>query len=138
MGKSKEELLREEVRFYAELQQKYVQWALTLMISLETAIFFVRRDLIETYVKAGKLTQGDELPYFRYLLGTGFLLFCAYVLWKFTNRVNEQYRHYKSQLLNSSESGIDDNPTTGVSNWMRYLYFAFPAYDLGVRLWIPF
>jgi hypothetical protein len=40
-GKSKEEMLREEVRFWADLQQKYMQWALTVMISLQTAIFFV-------------------------------------------------------------------------------------------------
>jgi hypothetical protein len=135
-GKPKEELLREEVRFYADMQQKYMQWGLTLMVSLQTAIFFVRRDLLQTYVDAGTIHKGQELPYYRYLVGTGFLLLCAFVLWKLTNRVNVQYRNYKDQLAGSNESGIKDNPTTGVSGWIRYLYFAFPFYDLAVRVWV--
>jgi hypothetical protein len=137
-GKSKEELLREEVRFWADMQQKYMQWALTVMISLQTAIFFVRRDLVITYVDAGILKKGQELMYSRYLIGTGFLLLCAAVLWRFSSRVNVQYRFYKEQLIHSSESGIKDNPTTGMSGWVRYLYFAFPVFDLFVRIWIDF
>ena len=64
-GKSKEELLCEEVRFWADMQQKYMQWALTVMISLQTAIFFVRRDLVITYVDAGILKKGQEVSRIR-------------------------------------------------------------------------
>jgi hypothetical protein len=135
-GKPKEELLREEVRFYADMQQKYMQWGFTVLVSLQTAIFFVRRDLVQTYVDAGTIQKRQELPYYRYFVGTFFQLLCAYVLWRLTDRVNAQYRHYKEQLVKNNESGIIDKTTTGVSTWMRYLYFAFPAYDLGVRIWI--
>ena len=135
-GKSKEEMLREEVRFWADMLQKYMQWALPVMISLQTAIFFVRRDLVQTYVDAGLLKKGQELMYSRYFIGTGFLLLCSAVLWKFSSRVNVQYRNYKDQLSQGTESGIKDNPTTGISGWVRYLYFAFPAFDIFVRIWI--
>jgi hypothetical protein len=135
-GKSKEEMLRDEVRFYADMMQKYLQWGLTVMVSLQTAMFFVRRDLSQTYVDAGILKKGQELPYFRYVVGTVFLLGCALVLRRFTNRVAEQYRHYKTQLVTSSESGIDDKSTTGMSKWGGYLFFAFPLYDILVRLWV--
>ena len=64
------------------------------------------------------------------------MLLCAFVLWKLTNRINVQYRHYKTQLVESAESGIRDNLPTGVSDWMKYLYFAFPVYDLLVRVYI--
>lgn len=135
-GKSKEEMLREEVRFYADTQQKYMQWGMTVMVGLQTAVFFVRRDLQLTYIDAGIIKKGEELPYYRYGVGTVFFFLCAYVFWKLTNRVNVQYRFYKDQLAENNESGIKDNPTSGVSNWMRYLYFAFPVYDLAVRLWV--
>jgi hypothetical protein len=135
-GKSKEQMLREEVRFYVDIVQKYMQWGLTLLVTLQTAIFFVRRDLAQTYVDAGILRKGQELPYYRYLIGTFFLLLLAFILWRFTNRATEQYRHYKTQLVASADSGINDQSTSGVSNWARYLYFAFPVYDLAVRLWV--
>jgi len=131
MSKSKEELLRDEVHFYADMNQKYVQWGLTVMVSIQTAIFFVRRELTLTYIDAGLLKKGEELFYRRYLIGTVFLLMGAYVLHRFSRRVAEQYRHYKSQLsAAAAESGILDMPTTGVSNWTMYLYFAFPVFDI--------
>lgn len=136
VGRTKEQMLREEVRFYADSIQKYLQWGLTVMVTLQTAIFFVRRDLASTYIDAGILQKGQELPYYRYLVGTAFLFLVAFILWRFTSRVTDQYRHYKNQLLKDGESGIDDQPTTGVTNWARYLYFSFPIYDLAVRVWV--
>ena len=138
MSKSKEELLREEVHFFADLNQKYNQWALTVLASLDTAILFVRHELIQTYVDAGLLKKGDELFYRRYLIGTAFLLIGAYVFHKFSRRAAEQYRYYKTQLVASSVSGIKDMPTTGMAGWTSYLYFAFPAFELFSRLWIDF
>jgi hypothetical protein len=136
MTKSKEEILRDEVHFYSDMNQKYVQWGLTVMVSIQTAIFFLRRELLQTYVDAGLLQKGQELFYRRYLIGTAFLLLAAYVLHRFSRRVTEQYRHYKEQLLQNNESGVRDKPTTGVSKWTTYLYFAFPAFDVLSRLWI--
>ena len=135
-GKSKEELLREEVRFYVDMQQKYMQWGLTVLVSLQTAIFFVRRDLTQAYLDSGVIHRGQELPWLRYLVGTGFISVCALVFWKLTNRVSLQYRHYKDQLTKTNRSGIVDMPTTGVSSWIRYVYFAFPLYDVAARIWI--
>jgi hypothetical protein len=137
-GKSKEEMLRDEVRFWADQMQKYMQWGLTVMVSLQTAIFFVRRDLVQTYVDAGILSKGSELPLYRYLVGSIFLLGCAVVISKYYRRSAEQYRHYKGQLLTSAESGIDDKSTTGMARWMGYLYFVFPVYDILVRIWVEF
>ena len=136
MSKTKEELLRDEVHYYADMNQKYVQWGLTVMASIQTAIFFVRRDLIQTYVDAGRLQRGQELFLWRYLIGTAFLFLAALVLHKFSRRVAQQYRFYKEQLVKNNESGISDQPTSGVSNWIPYLYFAFPAFDVLSRVWV--
>jgi hypothetical protein len=136
VSKSKEELLRDEVHFFADLNQKYNQWALTVLVSLDTAIFFVRHELVQTYVDAGLLKKGDELFLRRYFIGTAFLLVGACVFHRFSRRAAEQYRYYKTQLVASSESGIRDMPVTGMAGWSSYLYFAFPVFDVLSRLWV--
>jgi hypothetical protein len=135
-GKSKEELLREEVRFYLDSMQKMMQWGVTLMISLQTAFLFLRREITQGLIESGELARGASLPYRRYLIGTGFLLLAAFVVWIINNRSIEQYRHYKNQLRGNNESGITDLPTSGVAKWLQYLYFAFPVADLLIRVYI--
>src|SRR5579871_948875 len=131
--KSKEELLSEEVRAFSDLSSRNLQWGVTLMISLQTALFFVRHEIVATYVEAGKLPKGSELPLDRYLIATGFLCFVAGILAVFTTRITKQYRHYKSQLIASRESGITDLPIKKTGRWAYFLYFAFPVIDILVR-----
>jgi hypothetical protein len=136
--KSKEELLREETRFWMDTLLKQMQWGLTLMVSLETALIFIRRELINSLVAGGALKPGDGLPYHRYLLGTLFLTVAATILWAFTKRTAQQYRHYKNQLLECHRMGIKDLPPTGITTWVIFFYFAFPIMDVAFRVWIEF
>jgi hypothetical protein len=137
-GKSKEELLREETRFWMDILTKQMQWGLTLMVTIQTALVFIRRELLGTFIAGGILKAGDELPYHRYLVGTTFLIVAATMLWAFTNRSVQQYRHYKNQLLECSASGIKDLKTSGISKWIGFFYFAFPILDVAFRFWIEF
>jgi hypothetical protein len=131
--KSKEELLTEEVRSAAQLSSSYLQWGVTLMISVQTALFFIRHEILAAAVEAGRLPKGSDLPLGRYFLGTAFLFFVAAVLSRFSARNSEQYRHYKKQLIESRASGIKDLPIKYVGRWSYLLYFAFPVIDLLVR-----
>jgi hypothetical protein len=109
------------------------------MVSIQTALVFIRRDLLSTFVAGGLLKVGEELPYHRYLVGTVFLGVAATILWALTNRSAKQYRHYKKQLLACEEkSGIVDQPPTGISKWIGVFYFAFPVLDIAFRFWIEF
>lgn len=136
--KSKEELLREEARFWMDTLLKQMQWGLTLMVSLETALIFIRRELINSLIAGGALKAGDGLPYHRYLVGTFFLTVAATLLWAFTRRSAQQYRHYKNQVLECHKLGIKDLPTSGLSKWIGLFYFAFPIMDIAFRIWIEF
>ena len=71
--KSKEGLLREELRAIADTSLKLMQWGVTLLVSVETALFFIRRDVLASEIQSGRLKLGDELPAYRYYMGTGFL-----------------------------------------------------------------
>ena len=133
--KSKEELLSEEVRAAADMGSKTLQWGVTLMISIQTVIFFVRQALLNADIDAGKLPKGSILPLGRYLVGTAFLFFIAFILSRFTSRTLEQYRHYKAQLIASRESGITDLPIKNKGRLAYYLYFAFPVIDIAVRIY---
>jgi len=132
--KSKEELLSKEVRAAANLASKFLQWGVTLMISLQTALFFVRRDIANAAIEAGTLPKGSEAPLPRYLIGTAFLLFVAFVLSRFTARLSKQYRNYKIQLMQCRDSGISDLELSNTGRWAHFLYFSFPIIDILARI----
>jgi hypothetical protein len=136
--KSKEELLSEETRAAAESASRFLQWGVTLMISIQTALFFVRREAANALIEAGKLPKGSEVPLERYFLGTGFLIFIALVLSMLTKRSTAQYRNYKRQLAACRDSGITDLPVRYTGRWAYGLYAAFPAIDLLARVLISF
>jgi hypothetical protein len=133
MGKSKEELLSEEVRTAADLTVKVQQWGVTLMVTLQTSPFFVRRDIVQGLVVSKKLKEGAELPWHRYLIGTVFLVIVAYILSRFNQRMAAQYRHYKQQLIEARDSGITDLPIVRTSRLVTWLYFIFPMIDVVFR-----
>jgi hypothetical protein len=132
--KSKEELLSEETRAAGDTALRLLQWGITLMISIQTALFFVRREILNGYIDSGALPKGSPLPLGRYLIGTGFLCFLAMVLSMFTSRANQQYRNYKNQLIACRESGITDLKVRYTGRWAYALYFCFPIIDLLVRV----
>jgi hypothetical protein len=43
----REEILREEMHRIAERGHRHFQWSVTLLLSLETALFFVRKEAAE-------------------------------------------------------------------------------------------
>jgi hypothetical protein len=132
--KSKEELLSEETRAAADASSRFLQWGVTLMISVQTALFFVRHEIVGNLIDAGKLSKGSGLPFERYIIGTAFLVFLAFVLSLLTARSMEQYRNYKNQLIAARESGIQDLKIRHMGRWAYYLYFSFPAIDILVRI----
>ena len=132
--KSKEELLSKETRAAADAGSRLLQWGVTLMVSLETALFFVRREAANALIEAGQLPKGSEVPFGRYLIGTCFLIFIALVLSKFTARSTAQYRNYKNQLMACRESTIKDLPIRYTGRWAYALYFSFPIIDLLARV----
>jgi hypothetical protein len=140
LAKSREELLSEETRAAADCSSRFLQWGVTLMVSLQTALYFVRRDAANTLIEAGQLGKGSEVPLARYFLGTGFLIFVAVVLSMFTARANAQYRNYKNQLIQCRQQGvgITDLTIRYTGRWAYGLYAAFPIIDILARMWIHF
>ncbi len=133
--KSKEEMLREEVRAALDLLFRLNQWAITVILSLQTAIYFVRRDILAEYISLGVVKAGEPLPWHRYLVGTGGLFIVASIFSFMTFIVGSRYRDYRKQLVESSESGILDLPSNRFSRLtVMGLYYIFPFLDFLIRL----
>ena len=134
--KSKEEFLSEELRAVADFATRHFQWGVTLLISVQTALFFVRRDVLNGLIDGGIIPKGSELPIPRYVIGTLFLFVVATILSMVGARHAKQYRHYKMQLAESRQSGIVDLPIKHTARWMYALYYIFPIIDVLYRLYV--
>jgi hypothetical protein len=134
--KSKEELLAEELRAVTDFATRHFQWGVTLLISVQAALFFVRRDVLNGLIDGGNLPKGSELPIPRYIIGTLFLLVVATILTMVGARYAKQYRHYRTQLAESRQSGITDLPIRHTARWMYALYYIFPLIDVLYRLYV--
>jgi len=118
-----------------------MQWGVTLMISVQTALFFVRKEVLAHEIEAKRLHPWDDLQPYRYYLGTAFLLLLALILASFTLYTSARYRFYKKQLITNSPSGVQEHQGEPFTLLLiRFatvgLYFIFPLVDLFYRIYI--
>jgi hypothetical protein len=131
----RERMLREEIRSLQMISIRVMQWGVTGLVSVETALFFIRRDIAMSYGdgKAGVL----QIPVQRYLIGTFFLVILASVFFRISLYISTRMAHYRNQLGVKSESGIVEMPPrNGVRRWVFCLYFVFPLLDLLFRVYL--
>jgi hypothetical protein len=131
----KERILREEIRALHIAGMRILQWGVTVLVSVQTALFFVRRDITGEYASRGLLHAGEPLPFHRYIIGSFFLLVLATIFSRMTYRTSLRLYNYKRQLLECLPSGIEE---LGRFPELRILgaavYFVFPLLDVFLRL----
>lgn len=137
MLKEKQKILWEEARSIREIILKMLQWGATFLASLQTVIFFFRKDMYEKMVYAGKLTEGQYIPWDRYIIGTFFLFIVAGVFSYLVYITGKRYREVRKQLVDTNIYDIDFG---NVNNRARFLmmlvFFIFPIIDVLIRLYI--
>jgi hypothetical protein len=139
---SKEELLWKEVQSLRELMLRLAQWGITVMAALHTAIYYVRRDIVERMVDAEQLKPGANLPLDRYVIGFLALVVVAFIFSSMSIAVSRQWRHMRQQLIDvaAAGSGIDvyTHPRVPMRWGLVIIYFIFPLMDLLVRIYVSF
>lgn len=154
--KSTEEMLREEIQSLRDVLFRLVQWGVSVLVALQTALYFVRRDVIkylidrelapnvtmkqavDALVNAHKLAAEGLLPWRRYIAGTYFLLFVSLVFAGVTIYGTKQYRHARGELAKYCTSGIAPPNASNVPLALILLMFLFfPLFDVAVRLLLP-
>lgn len=135
--KSAEEFLRAELRSIRYIALRLCQWGVTVLISLHTAIFFLRKDIYERMLTSEELTKEQYLPWNRYILGTIVLIIVALIFSLLTAFVGSRYRFYNSQLKTHAKSGVAVPDPPKMVRWLIFgLYFIFPALDIFIRFYI--
>jgi len=128
IGELKEKYLREEIRALRESTIRIMQWGVTLLVSLQTALFFVRQELLTRYLDVHHLTKdsGVRLPIAMYLIGTVFLLMVAFIVQQTVRTIALRFVHYQKQLNEMDrQSGITELPPRMVMKWFVRCLFTY-------------
>jgi hypothetical protein len=140
-GLERERMIRDEVRALQLIAVRVMSWGVTVLVSVQTALFFVRREVALSNVNggAGGNASGDALmtvPLNRYLLGTFFLTLLATIFFRLFLYVSTRLRYYRKQLENCP-SGISEMPIRkGVRFWTGCVFYVFPLVDILARAYL--
>jgi len=133
----KQKVLWEEFRNSRDMALKIMQWGVTVLVTLQTAIAFFRKDLFERMFASGELLKGQYIPWNRYLLGTIFLFIVASIFTYILFMVGNRYKKTRAQLI---KNNIYDIEFGEVGRSARYvillLFYIFPIVDLLLRLYV--
>jgi hypothetical protein len=152
---TKEEILREETRSLRDLNFRMVQWGVSVLVALQTGLFFVRKEIIsnlidrevtpgeakrvavESLVHSGKLAKGGVLSLKTYLVGTTFLLAVACIFIALTLYVSTRHRFYRDELKGCKEALVGSpEPYTPIRWILMGMFFFFPLFDLVARCFL--
>jgi len=133
--KSDEEILREEIRALREIILKLYQWGVAFIATLQTAIFFIRREVLNGLIESGRLPKGSLLPLWRYFFGTAVVFIIALFFTTLSRAVSTRYQWYQAQLREKITSGVKEPESkSGRSTRLRWMvigiYFLFPSLDI--------
>jgi hypothetical protein len=136
--KSREEILREEIRALRDVGLRLCEWGITLLATLETALWFVRQELRTTMIATGMLDKASPLPWELYLLGTIFLFLVSGIFIMLMMGVSVTSRGYRRQLVKRIESGIKELPLRKSSRRaLVFMFLIIPIVDLCFRAVVP-
>jgi hypothetical protein len=139
MKQEKERLLWAELRDIRGASFKMLQWGVTVLAALQTAIFFLRKDVYEGMLARKELQPSGQLPLSRYLAGTVLLLIVAGICSYLVVLTGVRYRKIRQQLIESNIYGIDHGKTSkSASILVLLVFFAFPILDIAIRIYFHF
>jgi hypothetical protein len=132
--KSTEETLREEIRALRELHFKVMQWGVSLLATLETALFFVRREMRDSLIELHRLAPGDQLPSLVYYIGSVALVLVACIFIYFSLAISRRTKGYTEQLKPPViQTGIVELPLRSklwTVSIILFTYLLIPLFDV--------
>jgi hypothetical protein len=133
-----EEILRDEIRSLRDIGLRLCEWGITLLATVETALWFVRQEVRASLIDSGKLAKGAPLPWPIYGLGTFFILLISFMFITLMMNVSKTSRGYRKQLVKRIESGIQELPVPKTSRRaIICMFLLIPIVDLCFRAIVP-
>ncbi len=135
--KTSEEIIREELRALTGKMMDVYKWGVSLLATMQTAFFFLRKDVYQRMLDNHELAPGTYLPWNRYLIGTGVLLVVSLIFVGFSHFLRLRFYFYVKLLNDKSicENPVPLPPTPWWIGWiLTTLYFTFPIMDIVIRI----
>lgn len=135
--KSNEEVIREELRSTGDGYMKVWQSGMTLLPALMVALFYFRRETVQSYIAVGKMKVGQMLPIDIYLIGTLFVAVVCVAFCLILRLIGNRYRCYSALLKTECVNAL---PLPLPSKWGlgRGLFYltliVFPLIDVALYL----
>jgi hypothetical protein len=132
---TREGLIQQEMQSLRTAGFWLCQWGVALLVSTELVLVFIRKASYASLLATKRLTEGQNLPFDRHLLGTILLAVIAAILSGATLVVAQRYRFYREHQAQAGEAAFPVAPiTAGLTNLIIAMYFVFPVLDL--LLWL--
>ncbi len=130
----REDVVRSEIRGLRTIILRLNQWGVTVLASTQTALYFIRRDVMEHLRLANPNVA--TLPPDNYLRGTLFLVIIATAFYVLHLRASFRLQGYRDELARVAVSGLQEKKISPV--WARVVsflvFYAFPAFDVFLRI----
>jgi ABC-type phosphate transport system permease subunit len=136
--KTREQWLRDEVMHHRALLFSLIQWGMALLLAVESALYFARRDIAQGLAGKQFVVPAQELTFGRWFFGTLLLIVIAALFSVLMLNLIKRYVSYREKLneVASLYSKIDDSPVRKLQ-WIPLLFFwAIPIIDFAV--WLVF
>lgn len=138
--KTKEVVLREEIRAITDALMRVIEWGTGTLAAANVSLFFVRNDLVKRLVAISGIPKDSPLPLARYFVGTFFLGILAFIFTRTYLVAARRYISYRQQLYDMRNeddySGIVEIPPRNLQVSTAILFWAFPAFDIFMRIFI--
>ena len=135
--KTREGWLREEVKTHRTLLFSLIQWGMALLAAIESALYFIRRDVAQAMMNSQFAVPARVLSKRQWLYGTSVLLVVNVLFTVLMLNLLTRYVCYRKQLIVAAKqySKIDDSPIRQKLMWIPIIFFwAFPIIDFAIWL----
>jgi hypothetical protein len=129
----KEDWLRQELRASSALLVSLMQWGVFILTALEVSFYYIRQDVAAHLRDLGRIHEDALLPLPYWLIGTIFLLLIAFFFTRYADRISANHALYRLQLISMTPTYSTIAESTAPTRPLhRYLYYAFPLFDLAI------
>ncbi len=137
--KNHEQWLREEIRNHRAVLFSLIQWGMALLAGVESALYFIRRDIAQGIAHNQFVVPAAVFPFSRWFYGTFIQITIALLFSMLTLNLLKRYYSYRFQLQQAASqySAIDDSKVKTKYAALPVVFFwAFPIIDIAI--WIGY
>jgi len=126
----------DQMRALTQSLVRMAQWSVTTLAGLQTALFFIRKDLREML----HVPMGQALPFRVWIVGFVMIVFVTTIFMLMTNWTSKRLRYYIGQLKALPAAYDTDTiklypeipKDMTIRYYIRAVYIFFPLFDVSV------